>query len=273
MKRSLPFLVVGASVVAAICEVAFASPIPLGGTTATTTTDTTTTAATITVTTTTETTTTTTTTAPVAEPLITIERVYFHSVWSGSQLRGAFIVAGTASRRLTLAVTLHGNGRTLHWHPVVGPAKFRAKLGIPSNLLPARYPVSFVVPSAPRFAIKPRLAVLYPPPEGVVSRVFTSAAPVSVPRTKFPHGTSIIYAQFFFAQAALPKPGHRMTTQWFDGPAGDANARTPPKAKIRAPAVVAFIGTLGGQPLQSGAYTCVLRAGGVFVRSVTAYVK
>jgi hypothetical protein len=192
-----------------------------------------------------------------------VANAFFRTRWQESVFGGELIIEGEVAESVTVRLVLRQGERvraTTSLAFAAGP--FARALSVPRSLLPGEY-VLEVLPGTDAGTVAPqaiRLA-LAPPREGVVRGAYASTSRGAAPLTRFPRGTSVVFAHFSFA--ALPRPGLPLSVAWYR-PGG--RLAGPRRRKAANALVVAFVGGRKGAPLPRGAWQCVIQAGPIVVK-------
>ncbi len=203
-------------------------------------------------------------------PTLVITSATVQNRWTASRLKGRLVLRGTSTRAARLQVRVlrpTGRGRALVTRTVAlaGGGAFTRRLVLAPGLVPGRYlvRVSELGPGPGLLPTAERRATIPAPREGVVSRAYFSTKIGGRAQARIA-GRSIIFAHFRFA--ARPKPGKRLTVNWYS-----PGARRPVAVdrKGRTSVVIAFI--KGTRSLPTGRWRAELRYGRTLV--ATARVR
>jgi Tol biopolymer transport system component len=199
-------------------------------------------------------------------PPTAVESTSFSGRWRVSVYRGALVVKGTVPGQAKLQLALRRGARVYLSKALDLPTgAFLRSFKTPGNLLPATYVLDVSATGSPTELAAQHVPVtLRAPPEGVVSRAWSSTAVLGPPLSHLPPRTSLTFVHFRFS--ALPKAGRAIVVSW-RGP-----AKAKPRRKPRADLVVAWIGTMNGPPLPRGKWQAVLKAGGTVVKRLNFWI-
>jgi hypothetical protein len=205
--------------------------------------------------------------SPPKGPAITMSKPKLNGAsYKQSRLVGTIVLHGTSPAKTTLTFSVRKRGAKrstrLGTH-AVNVGRWSAALPLPHTLLPGAYDVIVsgkgVTGTQGSFSIAA-------PKEGIVARAYASG-PKRGPAATTLVKTSELWAHFSFG--TLPKRKQTITTQWILPNGSKLSPNTRPRTSL----VEAQVKDLSGKNLPAGRWRCVIRAGGIVVKTLSVRLR